>query len=490
MNVLFIYSVQKSVRRRYPLKGQEDIQMGISHIASLLKRSGHYVRLLVLDRKYGKFNYRSVDENIRDFSPELICFTSVNTEIEFIRNIAAYVKNHYPSVFLLLGGVHITLNPDEKFLETFNAFCIGEGEYPTLELAEKLSKKEDISGILNLWGREKGKIFKNHTRPYVNDLDILPFPDREMWQEWILEPDSRQAVLLGRGCPYNCTYCSNHKLRKISEGRYVRLRSPENIAEELLHIIQNDRPAEIFLEIETLGIDLKWLQSLCTAIGDFNRNRLKKASFSANLRIHDEMDFEFVFSNLKKANFSSITIGLESGSERIRREVLNRNYSNEAVISAVNTARKYGIKVGIFNLIGLPSETRAEFKETLTMNQLLQPDWHATSIFFPYEGTELYQVVKEMKLLPEKLDSGDERQHAVIGYPGFTRKQIQKSFDSFHYDVFKKSPGRSLMKLLLYFIQKFLGHNFMADAKNLLINLLSRFNIRSSSLLSIFQKSV
>jgi radical SAM superfamily enzyme YgiQ (UPF0313 family) len=219
-----------------------------------------------------------------------------------------------------------------------------------------------------------------------------------------------------------------------------------------------------------------------------NESREEKLSFGTNLRIFDTLNVDLIFKNLKKANFTSVTIGLESGNERIRQEVLNRKYSNESIIRAVKTAKKYGINVGLFNLVGLPTETLNDFQDTLKLNQDLQPGWHATSIFFPYKGTRLYDLAKEQGLLPEKLEFKEERQHAVLDLPGFSKKQIQRAFDSFHYNVYKKGSKKSLLKLLLFFSQIYLGHNFMVNAKNKVFVILHHFSIKNK-LMKIIQKA-
>ncbi len=490
MNVLFVFSLQKSIAPHRPLKGQDEIQMGISYISSLLKKHQHQTRLLVLDRRYKKNNNKLINHKIKAFNPGLICFTAVNTEFDFIIEKARYIKLQFPEIPLLLGGVHITLNPDEKFLKIFDYLCIGEGEYPVLELVGNLKNKAPVNEIKNLWIKQHNDVIKNPTRKFIQNLDNLPFPDRDIWQEWILETQSRQVILLGRGCPYNCSYCSNHKLKKVAAGKYVRLRSPENILEELTLLVKKFPDLrELFLEIETLGTNLNWLEKLCTLLANFNENHTHKIEFCANLRIYPKMNFDCFFQHLQKAGFTSVIIGLESGNERIRTEILNRKYSNETVLAAVNSARKYNLKIGIFNLIGLPTEKYQDFQDTLRLNQIIQPDWHATSIFFPYQGTKLFEMVKELNLLPEKIDTQDERQHAVLDLPGFSKKQIQKEFDNFHYNVYKKNPNKQILKLLLYYIQRFAGHNFMANAKITLIRMLYKIRIRKLNLITIFQKS-
>lgn len=493
MNVLFVYSIQKSILQEKPLLGQESIYFGISLIASLLEKHGHSCELVVLDRKYKQKNKQLLSDRIRSVKPGIVAFTAVFSEFDFICNMASEIRSLHPEAFLYAGGVHVTLNPDEKYLDIFDAFCIGEGEYPTLELVQKLEAREPVDRIANLWIKTPGGIIKNPARPFIPELDELPFPDRRMWQEWILEPDTKLTVLVGRGCPYNCTYCCNHSLRKVSPGKYVRLRSPENVIAEIREL-HASFPAvdEIYLEIETLGANLVWLESFCEKLHQFGKETGFRLKFGTNLRIFPSMNIEFVFDLFRKARITSVTIGLESGNYRIRKEILNRDYSNEIILKTASVAKERGIDLALFNMIGLPTETLSDFSETLRMNQLIQPAFHATSIFFPYPGTRLYEMCREMKLIPEKISTKDERQVATLDLPGFSKKQIQKSFDAFHYNVYKVREKKSFGKLLIYFSMKYLGHNFYANLKILVIRLLYQFQAKkmmSRDLFSIFQKS-
>ena len=490
MNVLFIYSIRNAISREKPLKGQEEIQLGIAQLSAVLKQEGHHTDLLVLDRKYGLKNLVRLVRKMHYGKIGLICFSSVYSEFDYMLEVASYVKKHH-QVFTVLGGSHVTVSPDISYLDTFDALCIGEGEGALVELARALEqeREQDIAGIQNLWVKQGEKIFRNRSRPFIQDLDSLPMPDRELFQDQIFEPDSRISVLLGRGCPYTCTYCCNHKIREVAGGKYVRMRSVPKILEEIESLsLLFPSISEYFLEVETLGAQMKWLVELCEALEEFNKNRKQKLSFSANLRVQDRMDPELIFSLLARAGFESVIIGLESGNERIRKEVLDRHYSNETIRKAVHAARKHGLKVGMFNLIGLPTESYGDFQDTLRLNQELQPHWHSTSIFFPYPGTRLYEMAEELGLIKGELSGKEERQQAVLDLPEFPKRQIQRQFDSFHFNVYKKSKHRSLAKLGLYGLQVLLGHSFMTRVKNKLSLLLHRSGI-NHKLLNIIQKA-
>jgi radical SAM superfamily enzyme YgiQ (UPF0313 family) len=314
MKILFVYSIQKSITQQKPLLGQEGIYFGISTISSLLKQQGHSCELVVLDRRYKQKNIHLLSKRIQTYNPRIVAFTAVYSEFDFIYGVAAKIKNLFPDLFLYAGGIHITLNPHEKYLEVFDAFCVGEGEYPTLELVNRLSAREPITGIANLWVKTPDTIIKNPTRPFIYPLEELPLPDREMWQEWILEPNTKLTVLVGRGCPFNCTYCCNHTLKKVSQGHYVRLRSVENMMAEIRQLhISFPEVEEIQLEIETLGTDLHWLDAFCEALNRFGEETGFRLRFNTNLRIFPRLNIEVVFKNFQKAHITSVTIGLESG---------------------------------------------------------------------------------------------------------------------------------------------------------------------------------
>ncbi len=439
MNILFIYSLQEVQSIKKPIRMQIQLQLGISLISSVLKKNKHDTQVAVISKVFKEKNKRTIDENINKFSPKLICYTATSCEYDFIKEIAGYVKASHPNIYSLIGGCHVSLNPEGVLSGPFDALCIGEGEYPTLELASQLESGRKPSKIKNLWIKNDVGIEKNSTRPFVQDLDSLPFPDREIWQPWTNEQlGSKIPVLLGRGCPFECTYCCNDCLSKLAQGPYVRFRSPDNILAEIKSII-NKFPTikEFRLEVESLGLNKDWAVELCSKLEGFNKTLNEPLSFESNLRIVPNSDFKDLFRAMKQANFKSINIGLESGSDKVRKKILKRIYKNEDVINTCSLAKKYGLSVGLFNMIGIPGETREDYKKTVEINRVCKPDYHYTSIFFPYPGTKLYSLCKEMGLIKGDLKTKMERKEALLDLPDFNRKQIKKSYVWFDYYVYK-----------------------------------------------------
>jgi len=441
MKIAFIYSLEDCQSILKPLQSWSDIQFGISYISSILKTNGHQTQLIVLgSNNLWQKSVNLLRTYIETFSPHIICASAVASQYSFIKKMASLIKREWPDKYLIIGGVHATLNPSEVIKDSFDAVCIGEGEYPMIELCRQIEAGIVPHGIPNLWLKSyDGEVERNPTRPFMQDLDTLPFPDRAIWAPWMKEqPGAELAVLLGRGCPFGCTYCCNHVLKKIATGKYVRFRSPENIIKEieLLHELHPEQ-TKIYFEVESIALSKVWLFELCKQLECFNAKIGKRISYGCNFRISPESKDERIFFALQKANFHKINIGLESGSERVRRVVLKRNYSNMDFLDVTNMARKFGLSVFVFNIIGLPGETYDEYLQTVRLNRQCQPDMHYTGIFFPYPGTELYDICVRNGLMERAIDFRLERRHPVIDSPNFTKRQVRKAHIWFDYKVYR-----------------------------------------------------
>lgn len=441
MKIMFVYTLEDVQGILKPLRTWTDTHFGISYISSVLKADGHQTQLVVLgSNNLWRNNVKLLNNLIGEFSPHLICVTSVASQYPFVKKIASLIKNQWPDKYLIIGGPHATLNPSEVIIDSFDSVCIGEGEYPVLELCRQIESNTTPHGIANLWLKfPDGRIERNSARPFHKDIDSLPFPDRTIWMPWMKEQlGAELCVLLGRGCPYGCTYCSNHVLKKAAPGKYVRFRSPENIIKEIAFLHEtNPARSRIYFEVESIALNKDWLLELCKELETFNATIDKFISYSCNFRISPKSSDEKIFLALKKANFYKINIGLEAGSERIRREILKRDYSNRNFLDVVAMARKVGLKIFVFNIIGLPGETYDDYMETVSLNRQCQPDMHYTGIFFPYPGTELYDMCVREGFINTPIDPRLERKQPVIDFPHFSKPQIQKAHTWFNYQVYK-----------------------------------------------------
>jgi tRNA A37 methylthiotransferase MiaB len=249
---------------------------------------------------------------------------------------------------------------------------------------------------------------------------------------------THQVVMPSRGCPYVCTYCCNHALRKIAGGKYVRLRLPDDVVNEIRFLKQRfPATAEIYLQSETIAINVNWLDELTQKIQAFNSTLDRAIAFTCNFRVARAFLTDQVFAALQRANVRALEIGLESGSERLRCGVLRRHYSNGDFFRAAELARAHGMRVNVYNMIGLPGETPQDYWETVQVNRRVSPDQVMTSIFHPYPGTDLHATCRSRGLLEQSDSLTSERYRALIDYPEFPRRQVQRAFDWFDYHVYR-----------------------------------------------------
>jgi anaerobic magnesium-protoporphyrin IX monomethyl ester cyclase len=457
--IVCIYTVESYITLEKPLDCGNFIPFGISMIASVLKREGHKVKFLVFTPDTPLV--KSLRPVIESFQPKLICLTAVSTQFPLVNRVAEAVKQIDPHIFVALGGPYASIMPDEAIVNPFlDAICIGEGDEAIIALAAQIESGLSPTGIHNFWIKKRTAegietIEKNSPAPFINDLDSLPFIDRELLRPWIEHPDKEPAILVGRGCPFSCSYCSNHMLRKLAKGRYVRYRSPNNILREIEQITENNPVTNIYLEVETIGSNIEYALQLGNALAEFNKLRKVPIIFQINLAITSKFIKDIALINrllsvFHQANIKYINVGLESGSERIRSEILRRPpYANVDIIHFCDIARTYDININLFVMIGLPDETIHDFQQTIDVLKRCEPNAIFLSIFYPYPGTDLYKFAKAKGLFDGRTISHvAERQSVHVHLPEFPRRRILLEYILLDFKVYR---GRwSLLRRVLH----------------------------------------
>jgi len=404
----------------YPDIGQEryGFQQGIAYISSLLKANDHQTSLLYVSKDISK---SKLINEIRRFRPDLVGLTSTTHHYPYVEKYAKYIKEEFETP-IICGGVHATLCPDEVLsCRSIDMVCVGEGEYPMLELANQLEREKSIDNIQNLWIKKHSNIIKNPVRPLISNLDELPFPDRELFHyEELLKKWRHEAEFIaGRGCPYNCTYCCNHALQKmyIGKGKYVRIRSVENVLAEIANVTEKYDVKKIFFHDDTFTLFHPWIREFCEKYPkEFD------LPFGCNVRV-ETVNKEILY-DLRKAGCEVIHIGLESGNEWLRQTVLKRHMTNQQIIEVFKTAHEIGLRTLSFNMIGIPFETPKMVKETIELNKVVQPAIVQFSVFYPYPSTELWEVCKKNNLLTLDHVNSYFENKSTLNLPTISREQV------------------------------------------------------------------
>jgi len=432
-------------------------QHGLMSISALLKSNGFPdVRLFHLVRKVDFGRWR---KELAEYNPGLIGFYLPSCQIDVVKRLTAEIP--YRDAFTICGGPHPTCFPESiEEIAGLDAMCVGEGEYAMLELAQALEEGKNPTRIRGLWVRHNGKIARNPPRPFIENLDELPYEDRDLFDtQHSIDAYglSQIRVLASRGCPYRCTYCYNYKLGDAQPGRYVRFRSTQHLLGEMKMLNSRFRFKEVFFDDDIFMLDKSRLAQFAER---YPHEVGVPFLFSARVEVCDRPTVML----LKKAGARRIDLGVETGNEDLRRKVLRRPMSNQQILETARAARKVGMQVKTLNMVGLPGETPQMHMETVRLNRQIRPTIVGLSVFTPFPGTDLYEVcVKEGYLPPHKEIPYDVAFHkCILRMPHFTAKQIHRCYSLFGIRVFwKQTKLKALGYTILYSdIGKFLLNRF------------------------------
>ena len=450
MKIHFIYSDVSTYY--YP-----GVHHGLASISSVLKAHGHLVSIHHVKREPSKNEMLDIIQRER---PDLIAFSSVTNQIGYVDTWSKWLKQEFATP-TICGGIHATLNPEEVIgFDSIDMVCRGEGEYPMLELAEDLGRTD----IKNLWIKKDRDIIKNPLRLLISPLDELPYPDYALFDcKTMLEDRNGDfAILASRGCPYNYAYCCNHALRRVQEGKgkYFRLRSVDNVLEELELLINKFPVRHLDFADDVFGLSKDWALEFCEKYP-------KKFELQFECNVRADMVDENLLESLKSANCTQINMGIEAGNEWLRTEVLRRKMSNDQIIRAFDSAHKFGLKTLSYNMIGLPYETPEMIWETINLNKRVAPDRIAVFFFYPYPGTELYEVCKKEGFLSGR-QSRSYVSESVLELPTVTTKELQKLYAEFYrYAIDRRVQSfhpllRSPFKIMSFVLIKLFGMRAVA----------------------------
>jgi len=433
MNIFFIFpsiGIDKTVNH------------GIASLCSVIKEKGHEVDIYHPDR----ININELYKKFGRKEYSLCLISAVTNQWLYALEIIKSLRK-ISDIMIIVGGHHATNSSNIlQENEEIDGICIGEGDIALGELLDKLEKEENYYHIKNLWFRKRktGKIIKNEIGNLIGNLDDLPFPNYSVFSERTIL--NYPALMFSRGCPYNCTYCCNNSLRKLytGKGNYIRAKSVKRAIEEVGDFVKKYNPPVLNFDDDTFIKDKKWLYSFLDEY-----KKITKIPFNCNTR--PETLNEETCRRLKKANCRSISIGIESGNEQLRKERLKRHMSNKSIKEAFDMVKRHKIKTSSFNMVGIPDETYQNYWDTVKLNREINPGQMQISIFYPYPGTELGDYAKKINVVSAKNKfSHSYFSKSILNMKQFPRWKVKYAYLFFHFNVFK---SQSIIKALYYFLR-------------------------------------
>ena len=420
---------------------------GLRQLYSVLKKAGYDTKLVFLKLGNRRNNYLTTIEinllrkAIVEFGPCLIGCSLVSPNFMLYKKLIEDRVIDCSDAIKLVGGWQATLHP-EKTIRYCDIVCIGEGEQAILDLMDTKYKLGYFpSKVDNIWFKRGVDIIKNEVAPLNTNLDSLPvlsfdgkiciIEDNELFNHDPYIFSERYGTILSKGCCHRCSYCSNSAALNIySNWSEIRFRSVDHIMEELREV-KNKFPNIKYINL---------YDEIFAPTKEWARIFFEKYKNDINLPFYcmfypgtcDEEMAEL----LSNAGLQGVWIGIQSGSNRVRKEVFKRHYTNKRLLQQIEVFRKYNISIKYDFIFENPFETEEEFKETIELIRMFPKPYLINMFqlkFFP--GTEITQMALKAKLIdktddqiytdyPEYLISNEKQEQIMEMVDG--KREIKK----------------------------------------------------------------
>lgn len=382
--------------------------IGIEYLSAVLRRRGfetriafdprifsdQFIKIKYLDRV---FNYENLLlYKIKDYNPSLIVFSVVSADYSWSLSLARKIKN-FTSMHITFGGIHPSSAPEEVIShDCVDSVILGEGELALLELAESIKNNQSDKSIENIWFKEKGRIIKNSIRPYIEDLDSLPFPDKELYYREIPGYRTGYTIITRRGCVNNCSFCHNTVWQKLyPNGKRIRMRSIGNVLEELRQAKRKYNFKLLRINDDLFTSDKGWLK-------EFARQYKQEICVPLYCFGSPSTVDEEIIGYLKDCGCYQLCLGVQSVNSRVNNEIFHRYEPIERAKEAIDLCRKYRIRVVVDNIIGFPGQAESHFLETAQFYAKNKVSRICIFWLVYYPGTDILTIAKDRGVLSEE----------------------------------------------------------------------------------------
>jgi anaerobic magnesium-protoporphyrin IX monomethyl ester cyclase len=326
--------------------------LGLMYISAYLKKHGYNPE--ILDLSGGK--------QITNINADVIGFYSTTPQYPYVLDIFKKMKEQNPNTLYIIGGPHATCSPETA--KYFDISVIGEGERAILRIMRK-------------YPMDYPKFFCSMQIEYI---DAFPFPDRDAVDihsyKYFIDGELATSMMTSRGCPYNCAFCCN------IFGRKVRFRTSYNVNLELEELQNKYNYNAVMIYDDEFFLNKKRDIEICNC---FKKRKMLWRCFTRSNMVDEKL-----IETAAKSGLREILLGIESGSNHILKTV-NKGTTVEMNREAIRIIRKYGIRVKLAMILGLPSENLKTLQETDDFLGSIEFDDIDFSILQVYPNTDIYK---------------------------------------------------------------------------------------------------
>lgn len=362
---------------------------GTMALSAYLQANGHQVDL------HCTTSIEAIAQKVDACKPDLVGFNTVTGQHHFVIRAARQIRDRFPGVRTIAGGPHASFFPHMIRHGAFDFVGVNECEIPLNTLLDRMSRGERTDDIPGVFAYVDGEVVENPPHDFVKNLDELPFMDRDIYLKFTGKTSN--IFFVGRGCPFSCTFCFNHKsLKQFTDAgvKYTRWRSPGNVIAEIKEVLRTTDLKMVRFSDDTFTINKKYLQEFLPLY--------KKeiglpfiSSFRANVLDEDLARL------LKDSGADFISASLECADEEMRTKVLNKRISNKQYHDVAGILRKVDLPFSLGNMLALPGETVEQGFGTIRMNIELGVMNPWFSVFQPYPSTSLAKFSSDLLDMPE-----------------------------------------------------------------------------------------
>ncbi len=391
--------------------------LGIESLSAMLKRAGHEIMLVMDTTSYLQYVFKGIPllkrfefaemqrerliKKVIDFNPQLLCFSVFTDNYAPSVDLARILKIRLASsTVTVFGGIHATSVPEVVMRNSFIDYVlVGESEYALLKLIEAIDGKESLEKVPNLVYQRNGKLKKNEIAAYIRGLDSLPIPDKSLFYEKIPALANDYILMTGRGCPYKCTYCGSNVYHSLYhfEKNHIRRRSIESVINELVIAKEKYKPKLISFVDDIFVLNPQgWLYP-------FLEEYIKKVNIPYYCQIHPNHFYPELAHHLARSNCWNATVGVQSGSSRIREEIFRRRTNNETIIEACYELKKEKLFLTMDIIFGCPSEKDEDLNHTLDLIEHILPDRVTNFYLAYYPNTEITRTAVKLNSLSAEI---------------------------------------------------------------------------------------
>lgn len=364
--------------------------IAIAFLSSIAKEAGFETDFCILNRE-------SLIDKITNFKPKIVGYSA--NIIGYNELVKANLEaKKYFNFISIMGGPFPTHVPESFNESGMDAYCIGEGEYAFKDFLYAVKNNLSYDDIPNLV--TKNKI--NEVRPLIQNLDELPFPDRDLIiANTNLKDVSKKTFYATRGCPFSCTYCCNSLYNKLykNKGKIVRRFSVDRLIREIKYVKDRYR-----MDFVKFGDDL-FVAKVDDWLVEFSDRYKKEINVPFNCYLRLDIVTDKMLELLKYAGCFSVHLSVDSILDNVREKILNRRMKSGVNIKDnIKLIHSYGINTWVNFMLGIPESTIENDLDTILFSRECKITYPSYTIFYPLKGTDLYKYCEEKKLLPSKIE--------------------------------------------------------------------------------------